>query len=297
MCTHSTEPHYWEVRLISVDETAALQCVDLKRDVRYQKTDLQVIMKFRLKAANMEISARQSTSARKKATLLSCTPERDSKGRCLSHKLLLQWANVISSHYVAVKGSQIFVSSSPECEYIIPCDHKHLEVAIVRNHRLNSEFKLSDDRKLLGTIFQSHLIVWDVDTAKETSVAKIVLDKYSYEQMKLIALGHIYSVVGLEFSNVVLVVVNLTGEIVLKCVNFARKHCTMLPPYIDFLTVVRTDWLSDITCPCSRDRPAVTFWNKTNRSVEGLYFGKAHDPGTVEGPPSTKRKRHWWQSK
>ena len=296
VCHHNQEPQ-WDVRIISVDEEAALHCVDLKRGTRYRKNDLQSIVKFKLFATNKELSARQSNYAKKKVALLSCTPERDAKGRCLSHRLLLQWGNVISSHHLAISGKRILTSSSPESEYTIPCEPKHLELAVVRNHGLNSEFEVSDDHQILGTIFQSHLLVWDVETAEEVSMAEIKLDKYHYEQMRLIALGHIYSIVGLEFSNVVLVVANSTGKVVLKCVNIAAKQCTMLPPYIDFLTAVRTDWLSDITCPCTKDRPAVTFWNKTSRSVEGVYFGKAPDPESVEGPPVSKRKRSWWQWK
>ena len=132
---------------------------------------------------------------------------------------------------------------------------------------------------------------------KKFSIAEIVLDKYNYEQMKLIALGHIYSLVGLEFSNILLVVANSTGEVVLKCINFAHKHCTMLSPYIDFLTAVRTEWLSDITSPCTKDRPAVTFWNKTNRSVKGIYFGREPDPKAMGEAPTAKRKQAWWQRK
>lgn len=293
---HNQEP-YWDVRIICVDEEAALQCVDLKRGAKYQKNDLQTIVKFKLLAMNRDIAARQSNYAKKKATLLSCTSERDSKGHCLSHRLLLQWANVIFSHHLAISGKRILTSSSPESEYTIPCEAKHLELTVVRNQGLNSEFKVSDDQHILGTLFQSHLIIWDVETAKEISMAEIKLEKYLYEEMKLIALGQIYSIVGLEFSNVVLVVANSTGEVVLRCINIARKHCAMHPPYISFLTAVRTDWLSDLTIPCTKDRPAITFWNKTSRSVEGVYFGKAPDPDSVEEPPVSKRKRSWWQLK
>ena len=296
VCSHNQEP-YWDVRIISVDEQAALECVDLKRGAKYRKNDLQTIMKFKIFATNKEITARQSNSADKKVTLLSSTSERDPKRRCLSHRLLLQWANVISAHHLTINGNRTLTSTCPESEYIVPCDSKHVELAIVHNHGLNSEFETSSDGKLIGTLFQSHLIVWDIKSAEEVSVAEIVLDKYNFEQMRLIAVGHIYSLIGLEFNNILLVVANSTGEIVLKCINFARKHCTMLSPYIDFLTAVRTDWLSDITCPCTRDRPAVTFWNKTNRSVEGIYFGRAPDPKAVGEPPSAKRKRAWWQWK
>ena len=293
---HNQEPH-WDVRIISVDEEAALQCADFKRGAKYQKNDLQTIVKFKLLATNRGIAARQSNYAKKKVTLLSCTSERDSKGRCLSHRLLLQWANVISSHHLAISGKRILTSSLPESEYTIPCKANYLELAVVRNQGLNSEFKVSDDQQILGTLFQSHLIVWDVETSKEISMVEIKLEKYLYEEMKLIAVGHIYSLVGLEFSNVVLVVATSTGEVVLRCIDIARKHCTMVPPYISFLTAVRTDWLSDLTIPCSKDRPAITFWNKTSRSVEGVYFGKAPDPDSVEGPPTSKRKHSWWQWK
>ena len=295
--SRSESPHYWDVRIISVDEEAqvASRFVELSRGAgaKCQNTNLN-IMKFRLVATSGEVTARQSTFAEKKVDLLSCTSERDARGRCRSHKLLLQWANVISSHHIDINGRQTLTSSSPECKYIVPCDPTHLELAIVRNHRLNSEFQFSADRKILGAIFQSHLIVWNVDTVAEVSVAEIVLDSYSHERMKLMAVGHVYSVVVLETSNVVLVVANSTGEVVLKCADFAVKHYSMMSPFIDFLTVVRTDWLSDITRPCTRERPAVVFWNKTNRSVEGLYFGKDHNPEVVDTPPpSGKRKRQW----
>ena len=294
---HNQEP-YWDVRVISVDEQAALECMDLKRSAKYRKSDLQTIVKFKLRATNTGITARQSNHAMKKVTLLPRTSsEKDPKGRCLSHWLLLQWANVISAHHLASDGGRTLTSTSPESEYIVPCELKHIKLAVVHKHGLNSEFEMSSDGKIIGMLFQSHLIVWDVESAKEVSFAEIVLDNYNYEQMRLIALGHIYSIIGLEFTNVLLVVANSTGETVLKCVDFARKHCTILSPYIEFLTAVRTDWLSDIASPCTRDRPAVTFWNKTNRSVEGIYFGRAPNPKAVGEPLIAKRKRAWWQRK
>ena len=97
VCSHNQDP-YWDIRIISVDEQAALQCMELKKGVRYQKNDLQTIVKFKLLATNKDLTARQSTLVKKKVTLLSNSSERDSKGRCLSHRLLLQWANVVSAH-------------------------------------------------------------------------------------------------------------------------------------------------------------------------------------------------------
>ena len=277
------EESYWDLKVFKVG-----------RDF---STHVPSVMKFKIFTGNREITLRQASCGKKRIWLLPSSKHTDTDGFCRSHTLLIQWAHTVAAHALTSKAKTCILSRHPRTLLTIPCRREHIELAIVRNHGLNTEFCLSADSKLLGMIFQSHLHVWDVSTSEKLCCAEIILDQYSHEQLRLIALGHIYSIVGLEFKNAVLVVATQTGKVVLKYAGFARKHGRMVPPYIEFLSAVSEDWLNDISCPCSTARPTVVYWNKTNRCIEGVAFGQPYNFETKTDVAKPSQKKSWWNWK
>lgn len=273
---------YWDLRILKIG-----------RDVTEPVERTPCAMKFKLMTGHKNISVRQTNCGMKSLWLLPGSKRQDKEGFCQTHTFLIQWANTVAAHSVVSKADTCVLSVRPEAVFTVPC--QRLDLALVRYQGLNSEFRLSLDQELIGMIFQSHLHVWDLKTSEWLSSVEIILEKYNYEQMQLIALGFIYSVIGLEFNNTLMVVVNETGEVILRCSNFAHRHSRLVPPFIEFLCTTAEGWLSDITAHCSLASPAVLFWNKTNRAVEGICFGKPLTPesGDVEAQPSKKR-RPWW---
>lgn len=144
------------------------------------------------------------------------------------------------------------VSLSPVSHYTAKCSTSDYDTAIMKNHGLNTPFILSEDSSLLGFIFQSCLVTWGVESLtweveppeQELSRARITLDNYQYEEMNLVSLGHVYSIIALEFDSSVIVLATKTGQQLLKCANFAENHCRMVPPFI-VLSSVEEKWLSD----------------------------------------------------
>ena len=276
------EESYWDLRILKVGRDA---------------TRTPRLTKLKVFTGNREITLRRASCGMKKVWLLSGSKHVDCDGFCRAHTLLIQWAHTIVAHNLTSKAKTWILSQRPHSLFTIPCRREHAELAIVRNYGLNTEFSLSTDSKLIGVIFQSHLHVWDISTSEKLSSVEIVLERYSYEQMKLIALGHVYSIVGLEFKNTVLVVATQTGKVVLKYTEFAQRHGRMVPPYIEFLSAVSEDWLTDITCPCSSATPALVYWNKTNRCIEGVAFGQAYSFETDTDEVKPSQSRSWWHWK
>ncbi len=285
----SEEESYWDLRVLR-----------LGRDPAHQSSR---IMRFKLATGRNDINPRRANCGIKRVCFVpsrtypqNLQPDRDCHGFCQSHILLIQWANSIAAYTLRSRGESSSLSRRPNIQFTVPC--RRLEEVVVRSLGLNTRFRLSSDRQLIGMIFGATLHVWNMQTGGKISSVEIVLEKYSYEQMRLIALGHVYSIIGLEFNDALQVVATQTGEVVLRCVGFAQKHGRMVPPYIEFLCAISEDWLSSISCPCSAAMPAVIYWNKTSRSIEGIAFGSlsVEPVGGEEGQPRQKRKRWWWGS-
>ena len=286
------EEVYWDLKIIKIVQNH--QTDPRKRKMVQSFSPTQA--KFEIKTRNEDISVRRAPFGKKRVSILSNSTELSSRRFCKSHTLLLQWAHVIVAHdMIPNDRGTILISRAPSLSYDMSFKEEFLDIAIIRQHGLNTEFVLSNDHQLLGVVFQSHLIVWNVESSKQLSLVEIKLEQYDYEEMRLISLGHIYSIVGLEFTNGLLVVVNSTGQVLLKYSGFAQKHCRMTPPYIEFLSPVESQWTSDIKCPCSMALPAVVYWNKTNRSLEGIYFGQPCESSSEE--EDTGKKLSWWQRK
>lgn len=245
---------------------------------------------------NKEITSSRNGHAKKKLVFLSAT-DMFERGFCSSHHLLVQWSNTIEGHKVSYQpGSKaLMVASSPGNIYGVPLDKDDIEEAFSRNRGLNTELALTEDKRLLGYIFQSELVTWELGSPAVSSRAPVVLKSYSHEEMKLLALGRIYSMIGLEYNQSILVVATRTGQRVMVCSNFAMRHCSMLSPYIVFCSSSGRGWLSDLTQPC---RSTIIYWNKTNRCMEAIDIGKKTkkvQSSDLVTSQNVARTRHWWQ--
>ena len=265
-----------------------------------QQAPIPRLTKFKLKADNEDITSRRRDYGKKKVSLLSQSTEADIYGvygLCSSHLLLLQWGNTIVCHVLhwRMKGKQrtLRLSQTPEKCFTAECRKSDFDRAIMRNRGLNTEFVLTEDNGLIGLIFQSQLVTWETKSSHLSSSVRISLENYSYEEMKLISLGHIYSIIGLEFSGTLMIVTTRTGQQILKYNNFALQHSQMVSPYIEFFSPDQEKWLSDITHPCET---MLTYWNKTSRSVEGVELGNMSLDVSI-APAAKVKKRHWWHRK
>lgn len=299
---HVVAEPFWEFRAIEIcrkghSETKSTKC----------GCPLPKVTRFR---PQVEMSSRETTSRRvqfgkKQVSLLSRSTEGPCKGdlgtcfsaafnHCSSHLLLVQWANEVSAFKFCYKAQNdkmiLCLSPTATKKYSVPCDN--FEAAIMKRHGLNTEFVVSEDAAILGLIFQSSLVTWEVESAKRVSFARIHLDSYHYEEMKLISLGHIYSIVGLEFGCSIIVLGTRNGQPLLRCANFAVNHCNMVPPFIDFFSSVKNKWLSDISHPCAT---SILYWNKTNRSIEAVSLGEPPSPATETTQPAATKKGKRWQ--
>jgi len=291
MCTarlvldHQREPRcHWDLRVVEVS-MESLGSAALKT------THLPHVVRFQLKTDNKILTSNRNTYAKKRVLLLS-TAETCHRGFCSSHCVLMQWAGSIESHellYQPGMSKPLIVVTSPGNTYDIHINKKDADDAILRNRGLNTEFTMTEDRTRFGFIFQAELVTWEVGSTSVSSRAHLRLRNSSHEEIKLIALGHVYSLVGLEYSQTLMVVATRTGQNVLVCSDFAVRHCTMLSPYIVFCSSTGDSWLSDITRPC---RTTVIYWNKTNRCLEAIHIGKARKKeDTAEPQPSNSISR------
>ena len=195
-------------------------------------------------------------------------------GCCCCHNVLLQWFNTVTLHSLTLDTQSGTLTKTPLHTFDICCSD--LENSITRGAGLNTAFVLSSDSQLLGLVFKSRLHVWGLRGHEKLSDARIggTGVRHSHESIRLVALGHLYSLIGLEFHGSLLVVSTITGEVITQLSGFAHRHCHMLPPYIEFMSAVQEEWLNDMSYNCSREYPAVLLWNKTNRCIEGIKLGQ-----------------------
>ena len=265
-----------------------------------QQTHRPSVVKFKLEAGVQDLSIKKTSTCRKSALLFPSSTQTNSKGSCTKHRLLLQCADEIFTYKLVGTSDETndkrhILTYHPELNYSFTSGLSTVNsLPASRNIGLSTEMVLSPNQQLVGIVYQSQLVVWERRTAQLVSHVHITLDSYIHEQMHLVSLGQMYSLIGLEFSSSLIVIVTHTGQIVREFTDFAEKHSSLVPPYIEFLGVVQDSWLSDITRPPSTSLPTVVYWNKTNRAIEGISFGeKGADP--VEEGAAVNRAKSWWR--
>jgi hypothetical protein len=249
------------------------------------------ILRFKLYHGNDHIMGRRVPYGKRKVWLVSDAPP--TAATCSNHLLLLQWANTVAGYVFSVKGESAILSRTPYLSYVAPCDS--LDASLMNTGGLNTELVLSPDLQLLGMVFQAQLHVWDLWSGRKLSRSDLPSPLHeTFEQIRLLALGHFYTIIGLEFSTCLLVVLTHTGQVVARCDDFARQHSHMVPPYTELLCVCEEQWLSDISTPCSA-QCMVVFWNRTNRSLESVLFGGGCVTSDKTTPPHIARRKSWWK--
>ena len=266
LVTSSEESFHWEVKVVEIFMNPLENSNSPPMSPR--------VTKFKVRTNNDEITNGRNSLVKKKIALLSRSTAIDGNGLCSSHSLLLQWANVIEGHVICCRSKQKqCVSRVTEKCFMAECRKSDFDKAIMKNSGLNTEFVLTEDNSLIGLIFQSQLITWETKSSHLSSSVRISLENYSHEEMKLISLGHIYSIIGLEFSGTLMIVTTRTGQQILKYnINFVQQHCRQILSPIEFFSSDQEKWLSDITQSC---KAVLTYWNGTVRSIEAVEFGES----------------------
>ena len=272
------ERSYWDLRFVNLP-------------LNLSKTPTHTL-RFKLYHGNKDIVGRRVPYGKRKVSLVSGYPARET---CSEHLVLLQWGNTIASSVLSTKTSSAGLSRTPHLSYTAPCDE--LDTALSDLGGLNTEMVLSSDTKLLGLVFQGKLHVWDVWSGRDVSCVDLphaAIDE-PFEELRLFTLGHLITIVGLEYSTGLLLVLTQTGQVVTQCDSFAQQHSRMTPPYTELLCVNEEAWVSDITTPCTTQRCVVTYWNKTNRSLEAVLLGENPVTNDNHPPARVSRKKSRWK--
>lgn len=249
------------------------------------------VLRFKLYLENNDILRRRVPYGKRKVCLVSDAPP--TGGVCFNHLVLLQWANVVVGHVVLTRGDSAILSRTPHLSYHVPCDG--LVAAVLNTGGLNTELVLSTDSQLLGMVFQARLHIWDLWSAHLLSSADLPpIMHRTFEQIRLLAVGHFYTVIGHQFSTTLLVVLTQTGQVVKRCDGYAQQHSHMIPPYTQLLCVSDEQWLSDIATPCMAQWCVVVYWNRTNRSLEAVVLGKER-VAADQDTPHVARRKPWWK--
>lgn len=274
----------------SVDEDSFWELKFIYFGTDHTKTPSHTI-KFKVYHRNKDIVGRRVQYGKKQVCVVSDAI--DSGGPCSNHLVLLQWANTVAGYVESVRGDAAVLSHSPHLSYTAPCDD--LDDVLINSNGLNTELAISSDSRLLGIVFQARLCVWDLWTACELSSVGLPMTLHkTFEQIRLLALGHLYTVIGLQYSTSLLVVLTQTGQVVKQCDGFAQQYSHMVPPYTELVCVTDEQWLSDIDTPCTAQRCVVVYWNRTNRSLEAVLLGEGQFD-TDQSTPHTARKKSRWK--
>ena len=250
------------------------------------------ILRFKFYHGNGDIVGRRVPYGKKRVCLVSRSPPPLIPGEmCPDHLVLLQWANSVSAVLLTRReNSTMALSRQPLFSLTVPC--REVDFALYESGGLNSELVLSSDSSLLGLIFQARLHVWEAREGREVSRVQLPVHEPS-AQLKLLALGHLITVVGLQFSTDLLLVMTRTGRVIKKYKGFAQQYTHMVPPYIELLCVNEEEWLSDIAM--ETQHRSVTFWNKTNRSLEAIVLGEGPVANGNRSLDHSQKPKPWWK--
>ena len=266
---------FWDLKITEMNYTLTHAPSNSRSRKEGCTLPLPKLVRFTLYPTEFELD--RSHLGEKKVALLCRSTDANQGGVCMLHLLLVQWGNTITGYklYYKSRESELLLSPVLTRHYHVPCQNYNVAM---RLSGLNTEFTLSSDHSLIGVIFQCCLVTWEIDSASASSPsfppassADIVIQNYRHEVVRLLALGHVYSIVGLEFSASFLVVYTRTGQPLLEFADFAINHHRMMLPFFSFISSVEDDWLSDVSRPC---RTTILYWNRSNRCLEGVALGK-----------------------
>lgn len=211
-----------------------------------------------------------ATSCCKNLGLISQSRDRDCAHFCSSHWLLLQWADSLYIHKVD--------SSGAGAEFLKPLLVLHcrinLSIEPVDRYKCSS-FILSSDQSLLSFIHSGRLGVWNLSNLKLVSNV-LLKQRPDKVQINLLAIGHIYTIVGYEsIQGVVQVLSTYTGEVIFGAHGFVDAVVSNIgtpPPYFIFLGLVDEEWLNRVDCLPHPTMPTLLYWDKMKHGVFGIVF-------------------------
>ena len=235
--------------------------------------------------------------------IISKIRSQDKGGFCNRHLLLLQWADMVSVHEV-IYWNQI--NETPMKVFCSNLDDVNKEMLQLEKHS-NTPFCLSSDDMLLGFLFTSKLHVWNLCTLQQESCINVQQQKDS-AQVCLLALGHIYSLIGYEsIEGRLKVISTYTGQCVFATHGFSgilggpKSTIGTPPPYFIFLGVVDEHWLSNTQAlphPCM---PVILYWEKREHCVFGIVMKPANykQPDMVHTGIQniTETQSSWWKKR
>ena len=242
----------------------------------------------------------------KKIALLSKSAKRDREQFCLRHWLAIQWADTVFGYEVVPPAK---IVSKPL--FTFTTDSVSIECMSSEKLR-NTDFVLSLDLQLIGLVFHDKLHVWNLQTlTKQVTKSCIVRSSTTADDGKvcLVALGHIYSLIGFEsVQGKVQVISTYSGQVLFSTFGFSGletvghniRGTSIIPPYFTFLGAVDEQWLNNMDRYPQSSMPVVLFWDKYHHCTAGIVFD--HTPHSLSAivpsgghdsasePKSTQRK-------
>ena len=253
--SHKAKQSYWDVRLLRLG----------RGQVSPSQRAFQVVMPF-------SISPLSATNSWKGVEVLSRTTDVDGEQFCCCHWLLIQWAGHVFVHEVGMSAcptkNPIAVLSSTDCENLV-----------VPNKSQSTSFVISADGLLLGLVFRDKLCVWNLSSLEQDVAVPIPRRDPDTCAVSLIALGHMYSLLGYESREGRLqVVATHTGDVIFSTHRFSGQGSSqgrgLPPPYFTFLGPVDEFWLSSVDEGPHPSLPSLLFWDKHWHCVSGIVLGK-----------------------
>ncbi len=194
---------------------------------------------------------------------------------CCSHLLLLQFANTVAVH--EMKGCNQ-INECPVQVFCCTTGKDNAEEMFVSGKYHNTPFHLSADNSLCGFIFADMLSVWNLNSLSHESTVN-VQRPHKNVQVCLLAVGHLYSLIGYESSDGQLkVVLTYSGKCIFSTHGFSgvfsdrHQSSGTPPPYFSFLGLVDEHWLSNVYSLPNPSMPIILYWEKRERSVFGIMF-------------------------
>ena len=215
----------------------------------------------------------------------------DEQGFCKRHRLVCQSNTFVCAYTVDL--------SMPEAKMVIKCDSAL--VPSCKCHVLDSttglrtvtSINLSQDCQLLGCVINPfHLYIWEVESLQlVTSVELKWAREYHAQELGIIALGHVYSVVHTNDGkpgSFIHIISTQTGELV--CERKSRVQWYVGANRFNCVQLLHQEWLSDVY---SHDAPVFVYVNQSVSSATAA--GVTVHPLSFVEFMSYKQRSHFLQ--
>lgn len=279
---------YWDVHLVQIGKG---QIVPVHAHYRLDTPDL--------------IPPLQAGYGCKKTALLSRSAKTDLDSFCSHHWLAIQWADTVFIYEVMLPLGLV---STPAKILNTGCSSAELAICLSSEKQKNTEFVLSADSQLLGLVFHDRLHVWNLPTLSKEVTTRSIRCRKTGGKVCLIALGHLYSLVGFEsLEGRLNVISTYTGQVIFTIHGFSGlgmvghniRGTGIPPPYFTFLGAVDEQWLNSIDNNPHPSMPILLFWDKTRHCVGGIVLQHPNSTSTdivpIAAPTEKQPKQKGWR--